>query len=678
VPPATAAAAPADAAPAAAAPAAPIAAIAATPDLSASAADTLRRASLWEGTDVSPVGVTRWAQPWVPLWCDWEVQAAVDDSLDGWALGPIDLEAVPSSGAPPATRVIQGRTALVSAAAKALAGRINQWLADEASRQAAGQGEIGSLDQAALAAAASAAAGQDVLAGAFHGIRETLLGLDPVDAARASIDPSGNPTSKPAAQAVPLLLAGGTVTVTRLRVVDAFGRWLDLPADRLAALDVATTNTAPAGPPALTLPPRFQRPARLALRFVGAAAPDGAPDVDARVDQQHPDLQVSPLCGWLLPDHVDASLEFFDAAGLALGQLREDDITGAVVWEGAPGRPGPAGAPPDPGPDPAARHLTRLATGAVAADATARNDPAGPPSESALSALLRAIDTTLWTIDPLGSVGTGAVAGLVGRPIAVILAALRFEVADDLDQLSYPSPDAQQARAQAYLNLAARAISVRLGELTRTDDGLLAYAVDGNYLTLSPVAPEVRTQARASGPLAGQLATYGRGSQDLPEIVPISHPYLAGAPSVTIRPGQTVHLTLLLNPGGKVHVTSGVVPRKALALARDWFHDGLMALSPSFRFGPVLVDPTTVRMPKVTGLDPAQEFTHRDTPISWRNDPITAATQTAYLPDLPTTLQEGWIRVAQTLSAGETPQPSGSGTPAGGTGTAATGGQGTP
>jgi hypothetical protein len=656
------------------------------PDLAASAADTLRRASLWEGTDVSPVGVTRWAQPWVPLWCDWEVQAAVADDLDEWALGPIDLEAVQTPGAAPAPQVIRGRTALVSAAARALAGRINQWLADEASRQASGQGEIGSLDQAALAAAAGAAAGTDVLAGAFHGIRETLLGLDPVDAARASIDPAGHPTSKPAAKAAPLLLAGGAVTVTRLRVVDAFGRWLDLPADRLAALDVATTNTHPAGPPSLTLPPRFQRPARLALRFVGAAVPDGAPDVDARVDQQHPDQRVSPLCGWLLPDHVDASLEFFDASGAALGQLREDDITGAVVWEGAPGRPGPIGAPPDPGPDPAARFLTRLATGAVAADAAARNDPAGPPAESALSALLRAIDTTLWTVDPLGSVGTGAVAGLVGRPIAVIRGALRLEVASDLDQLSYASPADQQPRAQAYLDLAARAISARLGELTRTDDGLLGYAVDDNYLTLSPVAPEVLTQARASGPLAGQLSAYGRGSQDPPEIIPITHPYLNGPPSVTVRPGQTVHLTLLLNPGGKIHVTSGVVPRKALALAHDWFHDGLTALSPSFRFGPVLVDPTTVRMPKVTGLDPSQEFTRRDTPITWRNDPITAATQTAFLPELPTTLQEGWIRVTQALSAGETPQPSGGTggttgtgtTGTSGTGTGVTGGQGAP
>ena len=43
-------------------------------------------------------------------------------------------------------------------------------------------------------------------------------------------------------------------------------------------------------------------------------------------------------------------------------------------------------------------------------------------AESALSALLRAIDTTLWTVDSFASLGSEHVAGLVGRPIAVVRA----------------------------------------------------------------------------------------------------------------------------------------------------------------------------------------------------------------------------------------------------------------
>jgi len=94
-----------------------------------------------------------------------------------------------------------------------------------------------------------------------------------------------------------------------------------------------------------------------------------------------------------------------------------------------------------------------------------------------------------------------------------------------------------------------------------------------------------------------------------------------------------------------VHATSGLLPRKGLSLARDWFHAALERLSPSFHVGPVLVDPTGVRMPKVTGLGDKQVFTRRTTPLTWRDDPILAATQTALLPDDPAGLQEGWIRV---------------------------------
>ena len=191
------------------------------------------------------------------------------------------------------------------------------------------------------------------------------------------------------------------------------------------------------------------------------------------------------------------------------------------------------------------------------------------------------------------------------------------------------------------------ALSVRLGELTRTDDSLLAYAVDDDYHQLLLVAPEVRTQARASGRMQGQLGVYARGSQATPGVVAIDHPYLNGPNSVTLRAGQTVRLTLLMAPGGRVHVTSGVLPRKSLALARDWFHDALVRLSPSFRLGPVLVDPDIVRLPMITGLGDKQAFTRRDTPLTWRDDPIVAATQTAYLPDLPSTLEEGWIRIQQ-------------------------------
>jgi hypothetical protein len=110
--------------------------------------------------------------------------------------------------------------------------------------------------------------------------------------------------------------------------------------------------------------------------------------------------------------------------------------------------------------------------------------------------------------------------------------------------------------------------------------------------------------------------------------------------------GQVVRLTLLMHPAGKVHLTSGILPRKSLQLARDWVHPGLSVMAPSARIGPVLLDPEIVRLPKISAFPKDQVWTRRTAPATWKDDPILAATQTAILPDLPAEVQEGYIRVA--------------------------------
>jgi hypothetical protein len=599
------------------------------------------------GTMPSPLAVTRWAQAWVPLWCEWELGVRLHDDLSRWSLGTIDLTSATPDGA--REIVVSGRTLLTASTGPAFAGQVRAFLDEEHRRDLAGEGQASPQTEAVLAAAATAAEGMDLLGSTFAGLRDTLLGLDRRRAGIVRVDLSGIPSDKPPVVAAPLLLAGGAVTIRRLRIVDTWGRAVDVPSAALAKIEVAASHRHPAGAPRVTLAPRFQTPSRLALRLVDPRTADGAPDVEARIDQETPALAVSPIAGWLLPDHVDEALECFDAAGRPLGQLLHDELSGAVGWEGAPGRPGPVGGPPDPGTDPGARHITRFALGLVMADAAERNRPSFPaPGESALSALLRGIDTTLGTSDPLGSIGVGAVAGLVGRPIAVVRATLRFDVSSDVGDVAFVGRDAdalRAARIRAFAALAARAITVRLGELTRTDDGLLAYVVDDDYAHVRLVSPDVATTALAAGRGVGQLSILGSPEQLEPEVQPITHPYVSGWPEVLIRPGQAVRLTLLMHPGGKVHATSGVLPRKAIALARDWFHEALERLSPSFRVGPVLVDPTGVRMPRVTGLGERQAFTRRTAPLTWRDDPILAASQTALLPDEPASLQEGWIRV---------------------------------
>jgi hypothetical protein len=144
------------------------------------------------------------------------------------------------------------------------------------------------------------------------------------------------------------------------------------------------------------------------------------------------------------------------------------------------------------------------------------------------------------------------------------------------------------------------------------------------------------------------------GSEELAPATVLQHPYLVTDGTLKLRPRQTTMLTLLMLPMGKVHVTSGLLPRKEIALADTWTGAGLTRLVPSVRVGPLLVDPAEIRLPLVDLLGDKQTFTRRTGALTWRDDPIVAASETAYLPRSPHEIQEGWIRVTPPEQQGST------------------------
>jgi hypothetical protein len=289
------------------------------------------------------------------------------------------------------------------------------------------------------------------------------------------------------------------------------------------------------------------------------------------------------------------------------------------------------------------RHLAGLARGLLARDAAERAAlPAGHVrSDTPLQALLRVVETTSATVGLGGHTGTEHVAQLVGRPVAVVRATLRLEVEAEPAFAGLPAAD-QAARDRAWAELSGREFPVRLGALTRLDDGLLGFFAGDDYDRLRPVHESVLDQAVASGPHQGDLAPAGTPAAD-PR--PIVAGYVAPGPLVPLRPGRTLAVTLLQDPAAKVHATSGILPRKEVSLLRDWIEGPLSRLVPSFRVGPVLVDPAGIRMPLASALGAKQEWSRRDGPTTWRQDPIAAATQQALLPDTPAVAQEGYVRV---------------------------------
>ena len=309
-------------------------------------------------------------------------------------------------------------------------------------------------------------------------------------------------------------MRSGFLRLVRLRLVDGFGQFLDLcgsdattPAQGYLVSD---TMSVPNQPGLLAQPPRFSAPTRAWFRYMSA----DQPGVEA-------DYETSPVCGFLMPNHLDGSLEFFNR-GWQWRRYFAAERPG-LWWRGR-GRPAFRA--------PQARILRSALNNSYAAQ-LARSlidwgvADASQSREPALAALLRTIDSTLWTVDPFAHQGDEHLALLLGHPICLMRGLLRLDVADPV--------------VTADGTLAT--VPVRLGNLTQWEDGLLGYFVNDDYTRLHVADAAAAGMARLIGPQQGFLqqinlvplfyATFaddvaGNVNSDTPTpgATPVSHPYV--------------------------------------------------------------------------------------------------------------------------------------------------------
>jgi hypothetical protein len=630
------------------------------------------------GTLPSPIGISPPDTPWFPVHLDWEVEFLPSAKpLQDWELDEIDYlpqtppPAMGTSGTPndanaPAPIPLTGRVHLTGGAAKVAAQTVRKAL-DQAARSggstslapanhiqfhsafsralisaysnltiataksqasaATAAGSVDPVDRSTLGDIASTLDSMDVLVGALDSFNNTLRGGWPKAGAQAPPDGS---TPNPF-----FAFRAGYLKVNRLRIVDSFGQFVDLAGssattsvDPTKLLLSQTMTTDPATPGLAALPPRFTSQARVRFRYTSA---DGS-DSDAQD-------QVSPVCGYLMPNHLDGALEFFAADGSNLGFLRPDPNAG-VIWENAPGTPSTVGQTPQ-------RAIPQNAS--LAGIAQGLLDWAGPdasmqdPREAALSALLRTIDSSLWAVDPFGHIGDEHMCLLVGHPVVVLRAELTLEVKEPI----------------APQNIQSVRIPVRLGSLPHWQDGLLGYFVNGDYQALHCCDAVAAGFAREVGPNRGFLQQinlvpdfYANFASDIASgqdtgLSAVTHPYIdiKDSGTIFIQPGQTLKLTLLVEPLSQVYVTAGLQPRISIAMRRQWVTDALAKLSPTFRFGPVLVQPKQIRMPIAKEMQGTWSWDHRSDVTTWVEDPVANASADALLPHDPASGTEGWLRL---------------------------------
>ena len=603
--------------------------------------------------------------PWIPLHVDWDVDYIPSPGgVNDWILKEVDFDASPDrlpplEGDVPAQNYT-GRALLTGGAAKMASAAVRQAL--DRVHKSGGSSSLSpgltlafnsvmaqsllSVMQPMRAGFAAGAAADpstdldhlatelermDVLAGAFDRFHTKL---------RAGFLADGTDAPKPGDPLPANFVAfrAGFLRIRRMRLVDCYGQILDLAGSgdvqpgSMAHLVRSEPLTVADRPDLIELAPRFTAPSRSWFRFVSAA--DDATDADDNT---------TALCGFVLPNHLDGDLQFFAADGSSLGAVLPRPEAG-IVWEDAPGRPSTVGRSPLRAID--NRHLGGVAQG-ITDWGVADTTPHGPGEDTALSSILRIIDSTLWSVDPFAHSGDEHLCLLIGHPVAVLRAKLRLELKE---------PVAPQIASSIRVPL-------RIGALAHWQDGLLAYFVNDDYRTLCVPDPACANFARPIGPGRGffQQATdtsdyYTKFADDLGIDVtagkaPVDHPYVDTSGIVHLQPGQDLFLTLLVEPHSSVHLTSGILPRKDIGMRRNWIAPGLSKLAPVFRFGPVLVDPKRIRMPIASDIRGTWSWSHRIDPTTWADDPVVNSSADAQLPADPSQGQEGWLKITPDPSA---------------------------
>ena len=338
-------------------------------------------------------------------------------------------------------------------------------------------------------------------------------------------------------------MRAGWMKIVALRVIDAFGQTRDITDIKV----VRARGLVPADKPSspfIAFPPRFTQPARLFFRWL-AAGND--------LDEMTSDPATSPVCGWVLFNHLDRALMLYDAGGVALGSL---NLVGPL-WQGAPGNADTFGKTIEQAFAGRNPHLAKFAI-----DIANREG-----AVDFLADLLTAIDRTAANINPAGFKQDQALSVLIGRPLAIVRASLSLEL-DGLPSLNesweaYAASALGKVTTRDSCGFASINVPVRLGDLGRTDDGLVGYFIES---------------AGAYGTFYAHAATTS------------AHGVVAPGPNQIERTADAspVLLTMLVDPCAPVHATTGILPVKAIEIPPGMYSPALTRMAVTFLTAPVL------------------------------------------------------------------------------------------
>lgn len=408
----------------------------------------------------------------------------------------------------------------------------------------------------------------------------------------------------------------GSFQLIGLRLIDTWGRYRDLLKEQgfvpAIAQPLRTLRGSSSKPTWPTLPLRLSQPLRLHFNWLKTTT--ATPGLGQVYDAKYYNTiqETSPVLGWLGTSHLAQNLQFFYQRGDALGYFNRE----ATSLLPPPGMDSDGILPLLP---PALEQIMERVAG----------------NPSWLKNFLEATNSALEKIAPDESQLNPGISILTGRPIGVARIRLHFELKGNAAQphgwdiLKEQIKNWQGGGDTPDSNWDNMKFPVRLGNYGKLNDGLIGY-----WLT--------DERGQFQGPLNTMAAqTEGAG------ILPHSQEQVLWLP----LDGTAVNVTVLFDPRGSIHATSGVLPVQSIRLKQEHFDTAINKISSWFLTAPLL-QPEGVgdRLMATPPPEPGYRWSWLQKELGvdpgWRETSTFNATNERATLQNKVVLKEGWLKLS--------------------------------
>ena len=570
------------------------------------------------GTVPNKISIKPWSEPWIPLYMEWfvnilkydDVKSDLSNILSHWSPEDMDYKCISSSIGNEAHQM-RGGVIITPHASYNLQNALKNYIdkldpaypdIQELKDICEQLGKLDILSQTMSGFNTSQIMRKETLQFPVFDIPEDYDGNPEFSKKVASLVEDMNKFS-PSPESFFNPIRAGFMKLMRLWLVDAFGqvKEINIKKDNLISNELTTPGNNFKN--YVTLKPAFAQPARLNFQWISA---------DESV-VTNSDPASTPVCGWLLPNHIENSFMIFNSDGFHLGELRvfhKADKTTTIHWESKPGGNITIEDIPN-------TQLKGFVKGILNSNS---ND------SYAFDEFLKNIDETLWTIDPLGFKDEQSLAVLTGRPLALVNASIGIEI-EGLPAFNQSWKDLGKFNSYGFEKVEFPA---RLGDTSQICDGLLGYFVkngDDTYKIFHA------TNCIDDHPKKDREDGYMNYNHTI---------------SLNASKGyDQVKLTLIIDPLAGVHVTTGILPVNYNEISPDYISGALNNMDVTFNMNPIIntMSKFGVPLPAVDNTYQWSWIYHPDK-VSWIEitDFDTISSNANFQPN-PNEVSEGWLKL---------------------------------